>query len=195
MITVGVLALQGAFLEHMQCMERLGVHAVELRCAADLQQPLDGVILPGGESTAMGKLLRELEMLEPLRRSIQDGLPAFGTCAGLLLLAESIENDSRRHLATMSITACRNAYGRQLGSFFTCAEFAGQGEIPMTFIRAPYISAVGSEVQVLATVDGRIVAARQGNQLVTAFHPELNIDLTVHRYFVRMITGDACADG
>ena len=188
MITVGVLALQGAFLEHEQRLAQLGVQAVELRCAADLQQPLDGLILPGGESTAMGKLLRELEMLEPLRTMIQAGMPAFGTCAGLLLLAERIENDSRRHLATMSITACRNAYGRQLGSFFARADFAGMGEIPMTFIRAPYIEQVGDGVQVLAEVDGRIVAAQQGNQLVTAFHPELNEDLTVHQHFIRMIT-------
>lgn len=187
MITVGVLALQGAFLEHEQRLEQLNVHRIELRCAADLQQPLDGIILPGGESTAMGKLLHELNMLMPLREMIQSELPVFGTCAGLLLLAENIENDSRRHLATMSITACRNAYGRQLGSFFSREDFAGQGEIPMTFIRAPYISTVGSGVQVLATVDSRIVAARQRNQLVTAFHPELNADLSVHRYFVRMI--------
>lgn len=187
MITVGVLALQGAFLEHEQRLEQLNVHPIELRCAADLQQPLDGIILPGGESTAMGKLLHELNMLMPLREMIQSELPVFGTCAGLLLLAENIENDSRRHLATMSITACRNAYGRQLGSFFSREDFAGQGEIPMTFIRAPYISTVGSGVQVLATVDSRIVAARQRNQLVTAFHPELNADLSVHRYFVRMI--------
>lgn len=188
MMTVGVLALQGAFLEHEQRLAQLGVHSAELRCAADLQQPLDGIILPGGESTAIGKLLRELNMLTPLQEVIRSGLPVFGTCAGLLLLAEHIENDSRRHLATMSITACRNAYGRQLGSFFTHADFAGEGEIPMTFIRAPYISAVGSDTQILATVDGRIVAARQGNQLVTAFHPELNADLTAHRYFARMIT-------
>lgn len=188
MITVGVLALQGAFLEHEQRLEQLGVHPVELRCAADLQQPLDGIILPGGESTAMGKLLRELDMLAQLQDMIRSGLPVFGTCAGLLLLAEHIENDSRRHLATMSITACRNAYGRQLGSFFTHTDFAGEGEILMTFIRAPYIRAVGNSVQILATVEGRIVAAQQKNQLVTAFHPELNDDLTVHRHFVQMIT-------
>ena len=188
MIMVGVLALQGAFLEHEQRLEQLGVHPVELRCAADLQQPLDGIILPGGESTAMGKLLRELDMLAQLQDMIRSGLPVFGTCAGLLLLAEHIENDSRRHLATMSITACRNAYGRQLGSFFTHTDFAGEGEIPMTFIRAPYIRAVGNSVQILATVEGRIVAAQQKNQLVTAFHPELNDDLTVHRHFVQMIT-------
>ena len=190
MITVGVLALQGAFLEHEQRLAQLGVHSAELRCAADLRQPLDGIILPGGESTAMGKLLRELDMLDPLRTMIQAGMPAFGTCAGLLLLAEQIENDNRRHLATMSITACRNAYGRQLGSFFARADFAGEGKIPMTFIRAPYIKTVGANAQALAVVDNRIVAARQDHQLVTAFHPELNEDLTVHQYFIRMITGE-----
>lgn len=187
MITIGVLAVQGAFIEHEHRMEQLGARTVELRCAEDLNQPLDGLILPGGESTAMGKLLRELGMLDTLREKIRAGLPVFGTCAGLLLLAEDMENDSRRHIATMHITACRNAYGRQLGSFFTCAPFADAGNIPMTFIRAPYIASVGEGTEVLATVDGRIVAARQDMQLVTAFHPELGDSTAVHQYFLCMV--------
>lgn len=185
---IGVLALQGAFVEHEQRLEELGAQSVQLRCAEDLQQPLDGLILPGGESTVMGKLLRELNMLEPIREKIRSGLPVLGTCAGLLLLAETIENDSRKHLATMSMTASRNAYGRQLGSFYTEQRFADDKIIPMTFIRAPYIKNVGEGVSVLASVDGRIVAARQRNQLVTAFHPELNDDTTVHAYFLSMVS-------
>ena len=187
-MTIGVLCLQGAFAEHEARLKELGAQAAELRSAEDLQQPLDGLILPGGESTTMGKLLRDLDMLQPVQEKIRSGMPVFGTCAGLLLLAEQIENDTRRHLATMSITASRNAYGRQLGSFFTQASFAGNGDIPMTFIRAPYITQVGDGVEVLAVVDGKIVAARQDNQLVTAFHPELNGDTTVHAYFLQMVS-------
>lgn len=194
-MTIGVLCLQGAFAEHEARLQELGAQAVELRSAEDLQQPMDGLILPGGESTTMGKLLRDLDMLQPIQEKIRSGMPVFGTCAGLLLLAEQIENDSRRHLATMSITASRNAYGRQLGSFFTRQSFAGNGEIPMTFIRAPYITQVGGGVEVLAVVDGKIVAARQGNQLVTAFHPELNPDTTVHAYFLQMVSHSMQAEG
>ena len=194
-MTIGVLCLQGAFDEHEARLQELGAQAVELRSAEDLQQPMDGLILPGGESTTMGKLLRDLDMLQPIQEKIRSGMPVFGTCAGLLLLAEQIENDSRRHLATMSITASRNAYGRQLGSFFTRQSFAGNGEIPMTFIRAPYITQVGDSVEVLAVVDGKIVAARQGNQLVTAFHPELNPDTTVHAYFLQMVSHSMQAEG
>ncbi|MGM9635444.1 MAG: pyridoxal 5'-phosphate synthase glutaminase subunit PdxT, partial [Candidatus Avispirillum sp.] len=113
--------------------------------------------------------------------------PVFGTCAGLILLAKEIKNDSRVHLATMDITAVRNAYGRQLGSFFAEADFKGVGKIPMTFIRAPFIESVRGDAEVLATCGGNIVAARQKNQLVTSFHSELNDDLSVHKYFLDMI--------
>ncbi|MCD8356791.1 MAG: pyridoxal 5'-phosphate synthase glutaminase subunit PdxT [Clostridia bacterium] len=190
---IGVLSLQGAFAEHEARLHELGAEAVQLRCAEDLQQPMDGLILPGGESTTMGKLLQDLNMLEPVREKIQSGMPVFGTCAGLLLLAEEIENDTRRHLATMSITASRNAYGRQLGSFYTEQRFAGGKTIPMTFIRAPYIRDVGEGVEILAEVDGKVVAARQDNQLVTAFHPELNADTTIHAYFLQMVSDSICA--
>ncbi|MBQ7346989.1 MAG: pyridoxal 5'-phosphate synthase glutaminase subunit PdxT [Clostridia bacterium] len=183
---VAVLALQGAFIEHEQMLSRLGVSSFEIRQKKDLEQSFDGLIIPGGESTVQGKLLRELELFEPLRQRIEKGLPVFGTCAGLLLLAKKIENDERQHFATMDITAKRNAYGRQLGSFYTEAELKGIGRIPMTFIRAPFIASVSETAEVLATVDGKIVAARQDNQLVTSFHPELNEDLSVHRYFLKM---------
>lgn len=184
---IGVLALQGAFIEHEQMLGKLGVSSFEIRQKKDLEKPIDGLIIPGGESTVQGKLLRELDMFEQLKQQIENGLPVFGTCAGLLLLAKEIKNDERVHFATMDITAMRNAYGRQLGSFFAEAEFAGIGTVPMTFIRAPYIEAVRGGAKVLAEVGGHIVAAREGNQLVTAFHPELNDDLSIHRYFLDMI--------
>ena len=184
---IAVLALQGAFLEHETMLARLGVPFFEIRQARDADRDFDGLILPGGESTVQGKLLRETGIFDILKAKIEAGLPAFGTCAGLLLLANEIENDDRRHFATMNIRARRNAYGRQLGSFSTDADFRGVGRVPMTFIRAPYISAVGEGVEVLAEVDGKIVAARQERQLVTAFHPELRGDTAVHEYFLRMI--------
>lgn len=184
---IAVLALQGAFIEHEQMLERLGVSTLEIRQKRDLERHYDGLIIPGGESTVQGKLMRELDLFDTVKEQIEGGLPVFGTCAGLLLLAKKIENDDRRHFATMDITAVRNAYGRQLGSFYTEAEFKGIGKIPMTFIRAPYIGSVEDDAEVLATVDGKTVAAKQNNQLVTAFHPELNSDLSVHRYFVNMV--------
>lgn len=186
-MNIAVLALQGAFIEHEQMLSRLGVSSFEIRQKKDLETPFDGLIIPGGESTVQGKLMRELELFEPLRERIEAGLPVFGTCAGLLLLAKKIENDERLHFATMDICAVRNAYGRQLGSFYTESEFSGVGKIPMTFIRAPYISEVSGDTHILASVDGKIVAARQKDQLVTAFHPELNDDTSVHRYFLDMI--------
>ena len=176
---IAVLALQGAFAEHEQMLHRLGVETFEIRQLADWNQPKDGLIIPGGESTTQGKLLRDLGLFEPIRQAIIDGLPVFGTCAGLILL-------SPLHLGTMDIDVQRNAYGRQLGSFHTEASVKGIGEdIPMTFIRAPYINEVLSpKVEVLAEVDGHIVAARQGNQLVTAFHPELDNDMRIHQFFL-----------
>lgn len=184
---VAVLALQGAFMEHEQMLSELGVSTVELRQKNDLAKPFDGLIIPGGESTVQGKLLRELDMFDELKSRIEHGLPVFGTCAGLILLAKKIENDERVHFATMDMVVVRNAYGRQLGSFYDEGEFNGIGKIPMTFIRAPYIQAVSNGAEVLARSGGHIVAARQGNQLVTSFHPELNRDLSVHRYFIEII--------
>lgn len=184
---IGVLALQGAFIEHEQMLSKLGISSFEIRKAEDLSKPFDGLIIPGGESTVQGKLMRELNMFDKIKDMIENGLPVFGTCAGLLLLAKNIKNDDRRHLATMDITAMRNAYGRQLGSFYTESEFSDIGKIPMTFIRAPFIESVFGDTQILAKVDGKIVAARQKNQLVTAFHPELDADLSVHKYFIEMV--------
>ena len=168
--------------------KQIGAAQADCRQLRDLDRPFDGLILPGGESTVMGKLLHDLELFEPLRRRIQAGLPVFGTCAGLILLAKEVEGGVPC-FATMDIAVKRNAYGRQLGSFYAEEPCKGLGTIPMTFIRAPYIASVSGSTQELATADGNIVAARQGNQLVTAFHPELCEDLSVHRLFAEMMEG------
>lgn len=185
-MTVGILALQGAFAEHGQMLDRLNTAHFEIRQKKDLNREFDALILPGGESTVMGKLLRELDLYEILREKINGGIPVFGTCAGLILLAGGVE-ENQTCFGTMEIQVKRNAYGRQLGSFYTEEEFAGLGKIPMTFIRAPYIVSASKNVEILAKVDGKIVAARQENQLVTAFHPELNEDTSVHRFFLKMV--------
>ena len=184
---IGVIAVQGAFIEHEKMLAELGISSFEIRQNCDLNRSFDGFIIPGGESTVQGKLLKELNLFDALKELIKNGLPVFGTCAGLILLAKTIENERHAYFRTMDITARRNAYGRQLGSFHTTGNFKGLGDIPMTFIRAPYIQSAAKEVEILATVDGKIVAAKQKNQLVTAFHPELDHDLGVHRYFADMI--------
>lgn len=185
-MTVAILALQGAFVEHATMLDRLGAEHFEIRQARDLERPFDGLILPGGESTVMRKLLHDLGLFEPLRERIVAGMPVFGTCAGLILLAKSVDGGVPC-FETMDIAVKRNAYGRQLGSFYAEAECKEIGKIPMTFIRAPYIEAVFGDAEILAVVDGNIVAARQGNQLVTAFHPELCEDLSIHRRFLELI--------
>lgn len=191
---IGVLAVQGAFAEHESVLRRLGADVLELRRREDIVgHSLDGLILPGGESTVMGKLLRELEMFAPLREEIEYGLPVFGTCAGMILLAKTVVNDEVRGFGCMDIAVRRNAYGRQLGSFATRAPFAGiPGEIPMVFIRAPYMeAALSPQVEVLARVDGHMVAARQGHRLAVSFHPELTDDDRVHRYFLESLVKQA----
>ena len=188
---IGVLALQGAFAEHIKMLEKLGIESFEIRKKSDLSNAVnnndvDGLIIPGGESTVIGKLLYDLDLFDDIKKLILKGLPVFGTCAGLILLAKEIENDNRTYLGAMDIKVRRNAYGRQLGSFFTESEFKGLGVIPMTFIRAPYISSVGKKVEILSEVDGNIVAAKENNILVTSYHPELNDDLKVHEFFIEI---------
>ncbi|WP_250278169.1 pyridoxal 5'-phosphate synthase glutaminase subunit PdxT [[Clostridium] colinum] len=183
---IGVLCLQGAFIEHINILHKLGIETFEIRQKKDIEKDFDGIILPGGESTTMGKLLKELDIFEPLVNKIKNNIPVFGTCAGLLLLAKKIDNDHRIHLATLDIVAKRNAYGRQLGSFNTIEKFNGK-DIPMTFIRAPYIDKVGENVEILSVVDDKIVAVRENNQLATAFHPELTDCYEVHKYFINMV--------
>ncbi|MDY9921373.1 MAG: pyridoxal 5'-phosphate synthase glutaminase subunit PdxT [Synergistota bacterium] len=186
--TVGVVAVQGAFEEHCSALDKLGASVKEIRSVSDLSQNIDGLIFPGGESTAQGKLLRESGLFDMILPMIKAGLPVYGTCAGMVLLAKRIENEERKHFAVMDITVKRNAYGRQLGSFMTTGDFGGMGKIPMYFIRAPYISSVGKDVVVLSSENGAITAAREENMLVTSFHPEITEDLTVHSYFLSMIS-------
>lgn len=184
---IGVLALQGAFEEHIKMLGLLDVQGVEIRQLKDLEQKFDGIIIPGGESTVISKLLNELNMRKKLLEIINNGLPVFGTCAGLIMMASDSGDSKAVPLGLMEYTAKRNAYGRQLGSFSTMGNFDGIGAIPMVFIRAPYISKASDNVEILSTVNHRIVAARQGRFLATAFHPELTDNLSVHRYFIDMI--------
>lgn len=181
---IGVLALQGAFIEHERRLAELGVDTFEIREKKDVEQPFDGLVLPGGESTVQGKLLRELGLFEPLRAKIAAGLPTFGTCAGLILLANRIENDPTVHFGLLDVTVARNAYGRQLGSFHAEAPLAGGAPIPLTFIRAPAIRSVGPSVETLVSLDGTPVAVRQKNIVAMAFHPELDADPSIHRFFL-----------
>ncbi len=186
-MTVGILALQGAFIEHEKILEKLGARCIELRKKSDLtENHLDALVFPGGESTVQGKLLRELDMFEPVKSLIEKGIPTLATCAGLILLAQEIAGGEKPHLACLPVKVKRNAYGRQLGSFVKKGKFEGLGDFEMTFIRAPYIEEVGEGVDILSTVDNHIVAARQGNQLATSFHPELGTDDEVHKYFLKM---------
>lgn len=185
---IAVLAVQGAFLEHEKILDKLGIEYFEIRKKSDLEQNFDGLILPGGESTTMGKLLHDLEIFDILKNKIENGLPVFGTCAGMILLAKNLTNDSKTHFATMNINVKRNAYGRQLGSFEAVSDFGNVRNVPMVFIRAPYIEEAGEGVDILSTVDGNIVAAQQGNQLAVSFHPELVTDYTeIHNYFIENI--------
>ena len=186
-MVIGVLAMQGDYEEHINILQDLDVSPVEIRNKNDLQN-IDGIIIPGGESTTMGKLIRTLDIYDDLKEKIESGMPVWGTCAGMILLAKSICNDDTVHLGTMDIEVKRNAYGRQLGSFNTKSNVKGIGEdIEMVFIRAPYIENVDDNVKVLSVVDNNIVAAKENNMLVTSFHPELTSDYRVHKYFLKMV--------
>ena len=184
---VAILAVQSAFVEHRKKLEALGAECIELRKKEDLKQPFDGLVLPGGESTVQGKLLRELEMYDFLKEKIESGMPVLASCAGLILVAEHLSNDEHVYFGTLPVTVRRNAYGRQLGSFHTDAEVKGIGEVPMTLIRAPYIETADEQVQVLAHVDDRIVAVHYGAQIGLSFHPELDADNLIHEKFLELI--------
>lgn len=193
---IAVLAVQGAFAEHCKMFRQLDVPCVELRQPDDLKQSYDGVVLPGGESTVQGKLLRELDLYETLRCQIAEGLPVLATCAGLILLAARLSNDPKVHFGTLPVTVRRNAYGRQLGSFsavenIACCSVAGQEtsdirQYPMRFIRAPYIEEAAPSVQVMARIRQEIVMVRYQNQLAMSFHPELTQDSRIHELFIKM---------
>lgn len=184
---IGILALQGAFLEHQKILNDLNVENILVKTAEDLEN-IDGIILPGGESTAIGKLLRDFNILEPLKNKIKNGFPVFGTCSGMILLAKKITDSDISHLGTMNIEVKRNAYGRQLGSFETFETFKGiDKKIKMVFIRAPYVNNFGKNVEVLATVNDHIVAVKEKNMLAISFHPELTEDTSIHKYFLNIV--------
>ena len=183
---IGVLALQGAFREHCKILRRLGVEVVEVRLPEELEN-LDGLIIPGGESTTIGKLADWYGLMEPLKEAAKS-IPVWGTCAGLVFMAKEV-GMQQPILAVMDMTVERNAFGRQVDSFEEDLEMEGLegGSFHGVFIRAPVITKVGTEIQVLSRLkDGRIVAARRGSLMVTAFHPELSSDDRIHRYFLRM---------
>ena len=186
---VGVLALQGDFREHCAILEGLGVATREVRHLADLQG-VDGLVIPGGESTTIGKLMVEYELVEAIRSLSRAGKPIYGTCAGLIMLARSTVDHSRQPLLRlMDIVVRRNAFGRQVHSFEVDLEAPAFGAEPLraVFIRGPWIESAGSDVKVLAEYQGHGVAAVQGDLLVTAFHPELTGDTRVHEYFLQMV--------
>ena len=201
-LKIAVLAVQGAFIEHEKMLEQLGAECIELRQAADCEQDFDGLVLPGGESTVQNKLLRELGMYDILKAKIDAGLPVLATCAGMILLADTIGNDDMRCFGTLPVTVRRNAYGRQLGSFSGMHDVAGIGEFEMRFIRAPYVEkinesasasahadekAAGSNsVHILGTVENRIVGVEYKNQIALAFHPELTDDTRIHEKFLKL---------
>ncbi len=201
-LKIAVLAVQGAFIEHEKMLEKLGAECVELRQAADCEQDFDGLVLPGGESTVQNKLLRELGMYDTLKAKIDAGLPVLATCAGMILLAETIGNDDMRCFGTLPVTVRRNAYGRQLGSFSGMHDVAGIGPFEMRFIRAPYVEKINDgavvsvsadeqaansdSVRILGTVEDRIVGVEYKNQIALAFHPELTDDTRIHEKFLKL---------
>ena len=201
-LKIAVLAVQGAFIEHEKMLEKLGAECIELRQAADCEQDFDGLVLPGGESTVQNKLLRELGMYDILKAKIDAGLPVLATCAGMILLADTIGNDDMRCFGTLPVTVRRNAYGRQLGSFSGMHDVAGIGEFELRFIRAPYVekinesasasapadekAASSDSVHILGTVENRIVGVEYKNQIALAFHPELTDDTRIHEKFLKL---------
>lgn len=184
---IGILALQGAFQEHKNILDSLNVNNSLIKTKEQLED-IDGIILPGGESTAMGKLLRDFDILEPLKEKIKNGFPVFGTCSGMILLAEKISNSDVVHLGVMGIEVKRNAYGRQLGSFETLGDFKGiDKKVKMVFIRAPYVENIKEGAEILSVVNGNITAVREKNMLAVSFHPELTDDTSVHEYFLDIV--------
>jgi pyridoxal 5'-phosphate synthase pdxT subunit len=190
--TVGVFALQGDVREHLQVLSDLGARAIGVRRVSELDQ-CDGLVIPGGESTTMSKLARTFDLFEPLRQRIKEGLPVFGTCAGMIMLADRVEDGTRDQetLGGLDITVRRNAFGRQVDSFEGDLDFAGLDDpVHAVFIRAPWVEDAGPGVEVLARVEGgpaagKVVAVRQGPLLATSFHPEVDGgDDRIHRLFL-----------
>jgi 5'-phosphate synthase pdxT subunit len=189
---IGVLAAQGAFAEHIAALKRLDIEAVPVRLPGELKG-VEGLIIPGGESTAISRLMSAYDLMKEITTLAGDGMPVFGTCAGMILMARQISGNSTASLGLMNIRVKRNAFGRQVDSFETELQIPvlGKKAFPGVFIRAPKIENCANDVEVLARLaDGTIVAARQGKLLVTAFHPELTADLRLHRYFLDIVSGD-----
>lgn len=189
MPAIGVFALQGDVREHLHTLDALGVEAFAVRRPAELER-CDGLVLPGGESTTMVKLARAFELLDPLRERVRGGMPTFGTCAGMILLADRIEGGTadQETIGGLDVTVRRNAFGRQVDSFEAYLDFAGLAEpVHAVFIRAPWVEATGPDVEVLAAAEGHPVAVRQGHLLATSFHPEVDGDGRVHRIFLDLV--------
>lgn len=192
----GILAVQGAFAEHAAMLDALNAPWKLLRAADDYDETIERIILPGGESTTQGKLLVSTGLYEPIAAHIQQDKPVFGTCAGMILLAAHLDNDSNVYFGSLDATIHRNAYGRQLGSFATDADIhtynidgEEQGvisEFPLVFIRGPFVSQVGSQAHSMASVDNNVVALQQRRILATAFHPEITEDTRLHEYFLTL---------
>ncbi len=191
MPAIGVFALQGDVREHLQALTALGADAFPVRRPTELER-CDGLVLPGGESTTMAKLARTFELLDPLRARVAGGMPTFGTCAGMILLADRIEGGTvgQETIGGLDVTVRRNAFGRQVDSFEADLDFAGlDAPVHAVFIRAPWVEAAGPAVEVLAEAHGHPVAVRQGHLLATSFHPEVDGDGRVHRVFLEMVAG------
>jgi len=194
---IGILALQGDFIEHTYIISKLGACPVAVRQPEQLEG-LDGLIIPGGESTTMLKLMHEYNLFQPIKEFAHSGLPIMGTCAGMVLLAKKVFNPDMNTLALMDIEVRRNAFGRQVDSFETIISMPSLGDEPFTavFIRAPIIENSGPAVDIMGRLaDGRIVAARQGNILALSFHPELSNDSRIHSYFLEITAGFKSEDG
>ncbi len=184
-IRIAVLAIQGAFIEHEKMFRNLGAEVFEIRQLKDLERRFDALILPGGESTVQSRLLKELKLFIPLRQLISNGLPVMATCAGTILLAEKIYGSTEVHFGTLPVTVQRNAFGRQLASFYIDDAFSGIPEkVPMPFIRAPQIITYRKDVEVLSTFDGQATAVKYGNQLAMTYHPEITGNNEIHKFFL-----------
>jgi 5'-phosphate synthase pdxT subunit len=191
-VNVGVLALQGAFAAHVERLRSLDVDAVEVRTPRQLER-VDALVMPGGESTTMSNLLGSTGLFDPIAARLDDGMPVFGTCAGMILLADKILDgrDDQQHFGALDVTVRRNGYGRQIDSFETELDLAGdQAPFHGVFIRAPRVEAIGPDVEVLASYDGDPVLVRQGHLLAACFHPELTADARLHASFVELINGE-----
>lgn len=188
-VKIGVLALQGDFTRHIEVLKHLGVQAVPVRTPEEIER-IDGLVIPGGESTTIGRLMDRFGVDTAIIRRVRDGMPVFGTCAGMILLSSEVEGSNQPVLRLINMTVRRNAFGRQIDSFETDLHVADVGDTPVraVFIRAPIVTDVKNDVRVLAALeDGRAVLVREGSCLAAAFHPELTTDNRIHNYFISMV--------